>query len=196
MRLLGAWCGSGFSRGPVCPSKTGRGRQPRLAGKQMGGQGNFSDPRLDIDVKHTPDQVTSKLPALRAYQHSLPAPKEWDDLKKPIYAGHVGISAPSRSGTTQLTVETLLQGEGWEKGWATLLEIGGNFAQVSDRSFGVPDAVNSGQYGIGIVIDFFGLAAKTAACNPRLHIAKICSTDFAPRSLLGDSLYVASPSRS
>ena len=91
-----------------------------------------------------------------------PAPKEWDDLKKPIYFGHVGISAPSRSGTTHLTVETILQGEGWEKGWATLLEIGGNLAQVSDRSFGVPDAVNSGQYGIGIVIDFFGLSAKAS----------------------------------
>jgi len=41
---------------------------------QMGGQGNFADPRLGIDVKHTPDLVTAKLPALRAYQHSLVAP--------------------------------------------------------------------------------------------------------------------------
>src|SRR5688572_11985205 len=41
----------------------------------MGGQGNFSDPRLGIDVKHSPDLVTSKLPALRAYQHSLPTPQ-------------------------------------------------------------------------------------------------------------------------
>ncbi len=38
---------------------------------------------------------------------------EWDDLKNPEYHGHVGMSAPSRSGTTHLTVETLLQGEGW-----------------------------------------------------------------------------------
>lgn len=94
--------------------------------------------------------------------NDLPVPKEWDDLVKPVYAGHVGISAPSRSGTTHLTVETILQGEGWEKGWALLLAMGGNFASVSDRSFGVPDAVNSGQYGIGIVIDFFGLAAKAS----------------------------------
>jgi phosphoglycerate transport regulatory protein PgtC len=94
--------------------------------------------------------------------NNIPAPREWDDLKKPVYFGHVGISAPSRSGTTHLTVETILQGEGWEKGWATLLEIGGNLAQVSDRSFGVPDAVNSGQYGVGIVIDFFGLSAKAS----------------------------------
>jgi ABC-type Fe3+ transport system substrate-binding protein len=94
--------------------------------------------------------------------NNIPAPKEWEDLKKPVYFGHVGISAPSRSGTTHLTVETVLQGEGWDKGWATLLEIGGNLAQVSDRSFGVPDAVNSGQYGVGIVIDFFGLSAKAS----------------------------------
>jgi phosphoglycerate transport regulatory protein PgtC len=94
--------------------------------------------------------------------NNLPAPAEWDDLKKAIYFGHVGFSAPSRSGTSHLTVETILQGEGWEKGWATLLEIGGNLQQVSDRSFGVPDAVNSGQYGIGIVIDFFGLSAKAS----------------------------------
>jgi cytochrome c5 len=45
-----------------------------VAVTQMGGQGNFSDPRLGIDVKHSPDIVSPKLPALRAYQHSLPAP--------------------------------------------------------------------------------------------------------------------------
>jgi ABC-type Fe3+ transport system substrate-binding protein len=92
----------------------------------------------------------------------LPVPREWAELKNPVYQNHIGISSPSRSGTTHLTVETILQGEGWEAGWAQLLEIAGNFAQVSDRSFGVPDAVNSGQYGIGIVIDFFGFAAKAS----------------------------------
>ncbi len=46
-----------------------------VAVTQMGGQGNFKDDMLKIDVKHSPDMVTSKLPALRAYQHSLMAPK-------------------------------------------------------------------------------------------------------------------------
>ena len=45
-----------------------------VAVTQMGGQGNFSDPRLGIAVTHSPDLVTPKLAALRAYQHSLPAP--------------------------------------------------------------------------------------------------------------------------
>ena len=90
----------------------------------------------------------------------IPAPKEWSDLTRPVYHNHVGMSAPSRSGTTHLTVETVLQGEGWDRGWALWKEIGGNFKTVTERSFGVPDGVNSGQFGVGIVIDFFGFSSQ------------------------------------
>lgn len=94
--------------------------------------------------------------------NKLPDPREWADLTRPVYFGHVAVSSPSRSGTTHLTVETILQGEGWEKGWRQLLMIAGNSAAITERSFGVPDGVNNGQYGIGLVIDFFGLAAKAS----------------------------------
>lgn len=91
--------------------------------------------------------------------HKLAAPKEWTDLTSPRYHGHLVISAPSRSGTTHLTIETILQAYGWDKGWALLLNSGGNMGTITERSFGVPEAVISGQYGIGVVIDFFGLSA-------------------------------------
>jgi ABC-type Fe3+ transport system substrate-binding protein len=94
--------------------------------------------------------------------NKLPTPKEWADLAKPAYFNHVAISSPSRSGTTHLTVETILQGEGWNKGWAQLLAISGNSAAITERSFGVPDGVSNGQFGVGLVIDFFGLAAKNS----------------------------------
>ncbi len=55
---------------------------------QMHGQGNFSEPRLNIDVKHSPDLVTSKLAALRAYQHSL--------LTPPTPAGSFDAAATQR----------------------------------------------------------------------------------------------------
>ncbi|MGN6164897.1 MAG: hypothetical protein ACTHOF_10190 [Flavisolibacter sp.] len=55
---------------------------------EMHGKGTFSDPRLNDPVKYpiavengffnvvnSPDLITSKLPALRAYQHSINAPK-------------------------------------------------------------------------------------------------------------------------
>lgn len=94
--------------------------------------------------------------------NGIEAPAEWEDLAEAQYYDHVVIAAPSRSGTTHLTVETILQGKGWDDGWKLLRLIGGNFQQVTDRSFGVPDAVNSGQAGVGIVIDFFGFSAKAS----------------------------------
>src|SRR5688572_15397506 len=41
---------------------------------QMGGKGNFSDPRIGLNIEQSPDLVTPKLPALLAYQLSLRAP--------------------------------------------------------------------------------------------------------------------------
>src|SRR5688572_30179093 len=45
-----------------------------VAVTQMHGRGNFSDPRIGVNITQEPDLVTPKLAALRAYQHSLPAP--------------------------------------------------------------------------------------------------------------------------
>lgn len=97
-----------------------------------------------------------------AQANKLPEPKDWSDLAKPAYFDHVAISAPSRSGTTHLTIETILQGEGWDKGWRTVKEMAGNFSQITERSFGVPEAVNSGQTGFGIVIDFFAFSSQAS----------------------------------
>lgn len=59
-----------------------------VANLEMHGKGSFADPRLNDPVKypiavenqffnvtHNPDLITSKLPALRAYQHSIASPK-------------------------------------------------------------------------------------------------------------------------
>lgn len=96
-------------------------------------------------------------PYMQAYK--LKSPAEWPDLTDPSYYGHLSMSAPSRSGTTHLTVEAILQGYGWEKGWEILLNMGGNMAVITERSFGVPQGVINGEFGIGVVIDFFGLSA-------------------------------------
>jgi mono/diheme cytochrome c family protein len=45
-----------------------------VAVTQMHGHGNFSDPRIGVNIVQEPDLVTPKLAALRAYQHSLSAP--------------------------------------------------------------------------------------------------------------------------
>ena len=45
-----------------------------VAVTQMHGQGVFIDERIGVRIVQTPDLVTPKLAALRAYQHSLPVP--------------------------------------------------------------------------------------------------------------------------
>ena len=93
-------------------------------------------------------------------KHNLPRPKQWVDLTRPEYFGHIGLSAPSRSGTTHLTIEAILQLKGWEAGWALIKGIAANAKLITAKSTHVPKGVVDGEFGIGVVIDFFGLAEQ------------------------------------
>lgn len=90
-------------------------------------------------------------------QRAIAVPEDWNDLTDPVYAGHLGISSPSRSGTTHLMIEVVLQTYGWEQGWALLSQFGGNLSTVTARSFGVLDGVEGKRFGIGLTIDFLAL---------------------------------------
>ena len=59
---------------------------------QMGGHGNFSDPRIGLFIRQTPDLVTPKLRALLEYQLSLRAPKP------PHRAASIEAAAAAASG--------------------------------------------------------------------------------------------------
>ncbi|QXC55919.1 ABC transporter substrate-binding protein [Vibrio mimicus] len=89
--------------------------------------------------------------------HQLPEPKQFSDLAKPVYFGHVTMSTPARSGTTQMMVESILAKYGWQKGWDILLRVGANLATASARSFGVSDYIANGQFGVGPTIDSYAL---------------------------------------
>lgn len=89
--------------------------------------------------------------------HQLPKPKQFSDLTSPVYFGHLTMSTPARSGTTQLMVESILAKYGWQEGWRLLTNIGANMATISSRSFGVSDYVAKGQFGIGPTIDSYAL---------------------------------------
>ncbi|HBS27573.1 MAG TPA: ABC transporter substrate-binding protein [Gammaproteobacteria bacterium] len=90
----------------------------------------------------------------------LPAPKSWSDLSAGTYSGHIGMSTPSRSGTTHLIIESILQDSGWDKGWGTIKGIAGNLKKVTKKSYDVPVGVRDGEFGVGLVVDYYGLSAK------------------------------------
>ena len=95
----------------------------------------------------------------------LPVPENWQDLLNPVYSGQIGITTPSRSGTTHLIVEALLQTYGWEKGWAMLSQLGGNLSTVTARSFGVASGVAQRRFSIGITIDFLATSPDFAGAG-------------------------------
>ena len=90
----------------------------------------------------------------------IPTPAAWSDLARPEYFGHVVMSSASRSSTTHLIVESILQGAGWNAGWALILQIAGNCATVTERSFDVPNSITRGRFGLGLVVDFLALSGK------------------------------------
>lgn len=89
--------------------------------------------------------------------NGLEKPEKFIDLTSPAYFGHITMSTPSRSGTTQMMVESILARYGWDQGWSILLNVGANLGTISSRSFGVSDYVAKGQFGIGPTIDSYAL---------------------------------------
>lgn len=114
-------------------------------------------------------------------KRGLPVPRGWSDLAAPIYAGHIGISSPSRSGTMHLMVEAILQVYGWDRGWGIWSEIGGNLATVTARSFGVSAGVARGRFGLGPTIDF--LANPEGMPKESTRFALPEETLFVPASI-------------
>lgn len=94
-------------------------------------------------------------------QHDLPTPRDWADLARPAFAGHVIMPVPSSTGFAPPMMEVMLQHDGWDKGWALLAEIAAN-AELQDSGGGVAmvNELAEGAKGIGMIIDFFVRSAE------------------------------------
>ncbi|TBV09669.1 ABC transporter substrate-binding protein [Stutzerimonas kirkiae] len=90
----------------------------------------------------------------------LEAPREWRELAAAAYQGQVQMPIPGRVGFAPALVEALLQGEGWDAGWALLAAIAGNGA-LAGRGGNRADAddVAAGRVAARMTIDFFAARA-------------------------------------
>jgi len=97
-----------------------------VANLEMGGLGTFYDPRLAdpekfplaaksgaFDVRHVPDLVTSKLPALHAYQLSIPAPDAPLDSFNALAAQRGGELFNNKAKCATCHVPPLFTEPGW-----------------------------------------------------------------------------------
>lgn len=85
-------------------------------------------------------------------------PADWTDLADPRYFGWLGIADPAGSGSHRQSMMLILQAQGWEKGFSTLIRILGNSRALAPSSGEVLDNVRSGNCLAGFAVNFDGLA--------------------------------------
>ena len=91
-------------------------------------------------------------------QRGIAAPTTWADLADPRFRGWVGVADPAASGSHRQSMMLILQNQGWEQGWATLVRILGNARALVDSSTDVLNQVGSGVFLAGFAVNFDGLA--------------------------------------
>ncbi len=95
--------------------------------------------------------ILSNIPLLENAETDIPS--DWEELMSPNLHGLVIISSPTRSDTTHIMIEALLQKKGWQKGWALINQVMANVGTISSRSFGVADKIQADLGAAGITID-------------------------------------------
>lgn len=88
----------------------------------------------------------------------LEAPKTWEDLASPKFAGQVSLTDPRQSGSASIMNMIILESLGWEKGWEILTGIAANANHFTHSSSDPIKAIVSGEALAALVIDFYAAA--------------------------------------
>ncbi|MBY9001833.1 MAG: ABC transporter substrate-binding protein [Candidatus Heimdallarchaeota archaeon] len=96
-------------------------------------------------------------------QYGLPVPYTWEELASPAYYINPSVKAISLGDPPLTTSNTriyqiILQAFGWEVGWSLMTRMGGN-SGIYPGSVDTRAAVVSGEVGIAMTIDFYGVIA-------------------------------------
>ncbi|MCX7705380.1 MAG: ABC transporter substrate-binding protein, partial [bacterium] len=89
---------------------------------------------------------------------NAPIPKQWSDLANPVYYSWVGASDPRHSGSMHMMFEIILQANGWEKGWKTILGILANTSSIPTSASQAAKDTAIGQTAVSLSIDSYALA--------------------------------------
>lgn len=90
------------------------------------------------------------------------APKTWDDLLDPKWAGKIQFPNPAASGTATLMVMDQLMQRGEEEGWAYFEKLVAQANSMPDSGSAPTKGVSMGEAHIGIGFDFMAYEQKAA----------------------------------
>jgi ABC-type Fe3+ transport system substrate-binding protein len=102
----------------------------------------------------------------RLREQGLPEPRAFADLTDPGYAGGLALADPRLSGSVTTTYESILNKEGWERGWRILRDLAANARYFASSSTRPPVDVAAGDAIAGLAIDFYGRGQAQAIMQP------------------------------
>jgi ABC-type Fe3+ transport system substrate-binding protein len=131
---------------------------------ELGGEPLYDPEQYWIGVALSSFGIVYNTDALEAI--GVETPKSWDDLRDPAYQGWLAMADPRASGSVATAFQKILDGYGWEKGWATLRDLSANARYFSGSSRRPPLDVSAGEAAAGVAIDFYGRSQSDAILAP------------------------------
>ncbi|WP_020166723.1 MULTISPECIES: ABC transporter substrate-binding protein [Methylotenera] len=120
-------------------------------------------------------------------QSNIALPQDWQDLTSPQFRNQVVMPIPSKVGFSPALYDTLLQGYGWELGWALITKMAANAKLADSGSTFITDDVGRGQFMAGLTIDFFAVSAIANGAPLQFIYPKIVGYSPAHIAILRDS---------
>ncbi|MCW5261944.1 putative 2-aminoethylphosphonate ABC transporter substrate-binding protein [Verminephrobacter eiseniae] len=121
-----------------------------------------------VDAKAVPSWVgmdvagaTICFNTVEAKKMNLPKPETWQDLAKPVYKGKIVMPHPASSGTGYFDVTAWLQLFGEQGGWKYMDALHENIAQYMHSGSKPCKSAGSGEFPIGISLEYRGTQVKS-----------------------------------
>lgn len=125
----------------------------------------FGENRIGVEKLYDPDQywigtalssfgIVYNREILR--ERGLPDPESFADLADPRYAGWVALADPRLSGSITTSFDSILNNQGWDRGWEVLRLMSANTRYFTNSSTRPPIDVSQGEAAAGLAIDFYG----------------------------------------
>lgn len=90
----------------------------------------------------------------------------FEDLTDPRLAGWVALADPRQSGSITTSMDAILSGYGWERGWKALRGMAANTRYFTNSSSKPPIDVSQGEAAAGLAIDFYGRSQSQIVMLP------------------------------